>query len=61
MRSKEEIMKELGKMNSAEFPSVASANEYLFLEVLCDIRDQLTKLNQKKIEKAVLELVSGGK
>ena len=47
MRSKKKIMKATGKTNSAEFPSVASVNEYLFLEVLIDIRDQKAQTNTK--------------
>ena len=44
MRNKKKIMKATGSINSAEFPSVASVNEYLFLEVLIDIRDSLTEV-----------------
>ena len=50
MQSKKKIMKAIGKTNSAEFPSVASVNEYLFLEVLCDIRDQLAAINQTPVK-----------
>ena len=46
MRTKQEIMQEIGKLNGCEFPSYSSANEYLFLEVLIDIRDQLAGINQ---------------
>ena len=47
LRAKEEIMKATGSINSAEFPLVASANEYLFLEVLIDTRDQKAQTNTK--------------
>ena len=40
MRSKEEIMKEIA--GTQDSLAAQSANEYLFLEVLIDIRDQLS-------------------
>ena len=43
MRTKEDLMKEIGTINASAFPRHASANEYLFLEVLADIRDQQKK------------------
>ena len=46
MRSKEEIQAEYCRDEEQK----ATYNEYLFLEVLCDIRDQLT-YDPKRLEK----------
>ena len=55
MRSKEEIMKEVSQceINYSEPPSevLQGENEYLFLEVLIDIRDQLAEVAKLRYAK----------
>ena len=64
MRSKKKIMKEVSGSFVIEGNKAyghtgegiviggnsAHANEYLFLEVLCDIRDQLAAINQTPVK-----------
>ena len=48
MRTKEEIMKEVGDVTEHPTVALSNVNEYLFLEVLIDIRDQIAELIRRK-------------
>ena len=47
MRTKEEIQKEIEFSETTSSSNEYSSNEYLFLEVLVDIRDQLDKIRDQ--------------